>query len=86
MIASGKPAPDIYLELARRLQVDKERCIVFEDSVSGVRAAVAAGIKCIGLLTSAKRETLEKYGTWRTVKNFDEVDLDEVWRTLEGRA
>ena len=80
----GKPKPDIYLELAKRLNVDKNSCIIFEDSVSGVRAAVAAGIKCIGVLTSAKRETLEGYGTWRTVKSFEEVNLDEIWSAIQS--
>ncbi len=72
----------MYLELARRLNVDINSCIVFEDSISGVRAAVAAQIKCIGILTSAKKETLEQYGTWRTVKDFEEVDLDEIWNAI----
>jgi beta-phosphoglucomutase-like phosphatase (HAD superfamily) len=75
----------MYLELARRLNVDINSCIVFEDSISGVRAAVAAQIKCIGILTSAKKETLEQYGTWRTVKNFEEVDLDEIWNALQTK-
>lgn len=81
----GKPNPDIYIELARRLNVEKNSCIVFEDSISGVRAAVAADIKCIGILTSAKQETLEKHGTWRTVKNFDEIDLDEIWTAIHSK-
>ncbi len=73
----------MYLELTRRLNVDKNSCIVFEDSISGVRAAAAAQIKCIGILTSAKKETLEHYGTWRTVKNFEQVDLNEIRNTLQ---
>ncbi|CAF0909712.1 unnamed protein product [Rotaria sp. Silwood1] len=81
----GKPNPDIYLELARRLNVDKNSCIVFEDSTSGVRAAVAAGIKCIGILTSAKKETLEQYGTWRTAKNFQEINLNEIWNAIQSK-
>jgi len=82
---TGKPKPDMYLELTRRLNVDKNRCIIFEDSISGVQAAVAAQIKCIGILTSAKKEILEQYGTWRTVNNFEEVDLDEIWNTIEEK-
>lgn len=66
------------------MNVDKNSCIIFEDSVSGVRAGVAAQIKCIGILTSAKKETLEQHGTWRTVKNFDEVDLEEIWRAIDA--
>ncbi|CAF2962027.1 unnamed protein product [Rotaria sp. Silwood2] len=81
----GKPNPDIYLELARRLNVDKKSCIVFEDSISGVRAAVAAEIKCIGMLTSAKKETLEHYGTWRTAKNFQDINLDEIWDAIQSK-
>ena len=80
----GKPNPDIYIELARRLNVEKSSCIIFEDSISGVRAAVAADIKCIGILTSAKQETLEKHGTWRTVKNFEEIDLEEIWTAIQS--
>ena len=41
-VKAGKPAPDIYLCAARRLQADITRCIVVEDSPSGIRAAAAA--------------------------------------------
>lgn len=74
----------MYLELVRCLNLDKNYCIVFEDSISGVRAAVAAQIKCIGILTSSKKEILEEYGTWRTVKNFEEIDLDEIRNILKA--
>jgi len=43
-IARGKPAPDIYLEAARRLGVAPEGCVVLEDSEPGVRGAFAAGM------------------------------------------
>lgn len=44
----GKPAPDIFLNAAKLLQVDPECCTVIEDSNHGVTAAKAAGMKCIG--------------------------------------
>ena len=44
---AGKPAPDVYLEAARRLEVDPERCAAIEDSASGIRAAHAAGMRVI---------------------------------------
>lgn len=43
-VAHPKPAPDIYLLTARRLQVDPGRCVVLEDSPAGVRSALAAGM------------------------------------------
>jgi HAD superfamily hydrolase (TIGR01509 family) len=48
LVASGKPAPDIYLFAAERLDVAPEACIVIEDSVNGVRGAVAAGMTAWG--------------------------------------
>ena len=46
-IARGKPEPDIYVEAARRLGVATAECVVLEDSVPGVRAALAAGMRPI---------------------------------------
>jgi HAD superfamily hydrolase (TIGR01509 family) len=46
--ARSKPHPDIFLEAARRLGVQPARCAVIEDSANGVRAAVAAGMFCVG--------------------------------------
>ena len=48
-IENGKPAPDIYLEAARRLGVDPEECLVFEDSISGCQSGKAAGCAVIAV-------------------------------------
>lgn len=45
-VPNGKPAPDIFLEAARRLGADPARCLVLEDSRNGARGAVAAGMTC----------------------------------------
>lgn len=47
-VRRGKPAPDLFLFAAARMGVAPERCIVIEDSVAGVRAAVAAGMAVLG--------------------------------------
>jgi HAD superfamily hydrolase (TIGR01509 family) len=48
MVARGKPAPDLFLYAAERMQADPSRTLVIEDSVSGVRAAKAAGMTVWG--------------------------------------
>src|SRR5215469_2241817 len=47
-VARGKPAPDLFLFAADAMQVPPASCIVVEDSVPGVQAAVAAGMRAIG--------------------------------------
>ena len=48
-VERGKPAPDLFLEAARRLGVPEGGCVVFEDSEAGVRAALAAGMRCVAI-------------------------------------
>jgi HAD superfamily hydrolase (TIGR01509 family) len=48
-VARGKPAPDVYLEAARRLRIAPERCAAAEDSHSGIRSAKAAGMRVIAI-------------------------------------
>lgn len=44
-VQRGKPAPDVYLEAARRCSISPEKCLVFEDIVPGILAGKAAGMK-----------------------------------------
>jgi HAD superfamily hydrolase (TIGR01509 family) len=48
MVAHGKPAPDLFLYAAQQMDSEPGRCVVIEDSVPGVTAAVAAGMTAIG--------------------------------------
>ncbi|MFF5172804.1 HAD family hydrolase [Micromonospora sp. NPDC000089] len=45
----GKPAPDVYLTVARRLEVDPAQCVAVEDSSNGVRSAAAAGMRVVAV-------------------------------------
>jgi HAD superfamily hydrolase (TIGR01509 family) len=48
-VARGKPAPDVFLEAARRLDVPPEHCAAIEDSTNGIRAARAAGMRVVAV-------------------------------------
>jgi HAD superfamily hydrolase (TIGR01509 family) len=48
-VAHGKPAPDVYLEAARRLNVAPERCTAVEDSHGGIRSAKSASMRVVAI-------------------------------------
>jgi HAD superfamily hydrolase (TIGR01509 family) len=48
-VERGKPAPDVYLEAARRLGVEPARCAAVEDSQAGIRSAKAAGMRVVAV-------------------------------------
>ncbi|MEU5320028.1 HAD family phosphatase [Streptomyces sp. NPDC021056] len=48
-VERGKPAPDVFLEAARRLGADPAHCVVLEDAAPGAAAAHAAGMRCIAI-------------------------------------
>lgn len=49
LVRNGKPAPDIYLAVARALSLPPEACLALEDSPAGVQAAKAAGMRCVAV-------------------------------------
>ena len=54
-LKAGKPAPDPFLLAAKCLGFDAKKCVVFEDSPSGIRAGVASGATVIAVCTSHER-------------------------------
>ena len=61
-VENGKPDPEIYLLVAHQLEVSPPECIVIEDSATGVKAALAAGMKCIVVTTDFTRESVYNSG------------------------
>ena len=79
MVARGKPHPDIFLLAAGRLGVNPRSCLVIEDSASGIRAAVAAGMTAVGLCAASHiREghhlKLREAGAVHLGNSWDEVE------------
>jgi beta-phosphoglucomutase family hydrolase len=57
-VVKGKPDPQIFQLAASRLQMPADRCVVVEDTVSGVRAAKAAGMACVAISSTHERDEL----------------------------
>lgn len=70
----GKPAPDAFLEAARQLGVQPQRCVVVEDAVAGVQAGRAGGFGLvIGVARQGQREELTVAGADLVVSDFEEM-------------
>jgi HAD superfamily hydrolase (TIGR01509 family) len=68
-----KPAPDIFLTAARKLEIEPEECIVIEDSIAGIEAAKEAGMKGIAILNFfSKREDFPKADL--VVEGFEDLN------------
>ncbi len=61
-VASGKPAPDLFLHAAAAMGVEPAACAVVEDTPSGVTAAVAAGMRAIGYTADSDEQALSNAG------------------------
>lgn len=84
-----KPAPDVFLETARRMKVDAEAQLVFEDSPRGVTAALAAGSHAIGMPVYNKPETvipLVQAGVVRIFMDWREMNCQSLIANLEAVA
>ena len=78
-VESGKPAPDVYLEAARRLEVQPTSCAAVEDSENGIRSAAAAGMKVIAIPNQVFPPSDEALAVAATVlASVDELDLASV--------
>ncbi len=59
-VTDKKPSPEIYFTAMDELDADPEECIIIEDAINGIRAAMASGAFCFGVTTSFSRDILEK--------------------------
>ena len=72
-IAHGKPAPDIYLEAARRLSVPPERCAAFEDSDAGTLSASRAGMTTFQVPDMKAPSPEARAAAYRVVRTLEEI-------------
>lgn len=82
-VENGKPSPDPYLLAAGRLQLNPSDCLVFEDTVAGVRSGKAAGMKVVAVTGGKDRPELHiadrvvsDYRFMRVAQNLDGIRVD----------
>jgi beta-phosphoglucomutase len=81
-VAIGKPHPAIFRKAAEQLQIQPFESLVFEDSVSGVQAAKAAGMKCLGIADHHRATALQQAGAERVFLNFLHASLGQIQKSL----
>lgn len=84
-VARSKPAPDIFLAAARDLAVAPDRCLVFEDSLSGIEAGRAAGMTVVGVATTHSLAELAPHCAL-AVKDFQGLAPDSLAALLPDNA
>ncbi|MBN1817409.1 MAG: HAD family phosphatase [Sedimentisphaerales bacterium] len=81
-VTRKKPDPELFLTAAARSGIDPTRCVVFEDAPDGVKAAKAAGAKCIAITNSATADKLTEAD--RIVDSLAQIDLETIRRLLSA--
>ena len=82
---TNQPFPDPYLEAVRFLGVNSDECVVFEDSASGIKAAVAANVKVVGIATTQTHEFLKSIGATVAVDHYNDVNLEFLKKLVENK-
>lgn len=79
-IINHKPHPEIYLKTAENLAIAPKKCIVFEDSYSGVTAGLAANMTVVGVLSTHTKEQLPPCSDY--INDFTEMNMDRLKNLL----
>ena len=79
-VEHGKPNPEIYLKVADRLGFEPARCVVFEDSLSGVESARRAGAKVVGVATTHSVDELSH--TDLVIADFNTLTPENLFKQV----
>jgi HAD superfamily hydrolase (TIGR01509 family) len=81
----GKPDPEIYRLAHQRLGIEPENLLAVEDAISGIRAAVDAGLSCLAIASHKSVENLMAAGAIDVLQNFENISVSDLERVLLQR-
>ena len=81
-VTNGKPDPAIYLLVAERLNEAPENLLAVEDAVSGIKAARGAGMRCVGIASADRSQSLRAAGADPVVPDFHSLSLEQLELSL----
>lgn len=87
-VGHNRPHPELLIAAARRLYLEVRSCLMVEASVDGVRAAKAAGARCLALPTCTDRDRLRDAGADYIARDLAHVrgEVLEGWTSYHGRV
>jgi len=77
-VSAGKPAAAVYQLACSRMKIAPQHMLALEDAVAGIHAAVAAGLRCVGVATHETAEKLVAAGAVRVLPDFATVSVDDL--------
>ena len=76
MVTRPKPDPQVYLLAAEALNIPPKKCVVFEDSLAGIKSAHAAGMKVVGITTGHTAAELQPVDL--AIKDYEGLTADGI--------
>jgi len=81
MVTKPKPDPQVYLKAAEKLNMPPGKCVVFEDSLAGIRSANAAGMKVVGITTGHTTAELQPVNL--VINDYSELTVQKLAALFE---
>ena len=76
-VTRGKPHPEPYLKMSEKMNLPENECLVFEDAISGIQSAVAAGMQSIGIGNHLSKPGLLQWGAKDVMPDFTYIHIDQ---------
>jgi HAD superfamily hydrolase (TIGR01509 family) len=73
-VDNGKPNPEMFNKTIDRFKINKNECLIFEDSLEGIIAANNSGINVIGITSSSSHKSLKDAGASETTENYVNIN------------